>query len=92
MAFAAAKISYQLAAKQLKEFGCITVSHQTVSNLIDTLSEEVKVQLSGSAEVRKKFQKAQGDTEFTTDGAFVNTLKDGGKHLRLILAILFPLP
>ncbi|GHT15237.1 hypothetical protein FACS1894170_12740 [Planctomycetales bacterium] len=38
IAFAVAKSSYETAAFQLKEFGCITISHQSVSNLVPSLS------------------------------------------------------
>ncbi|MDR0870803.1 MAG: S1 RNA-binding domain-containing protein [Planctomycetaceae bacterium] len=71
IAFAVGKSSYELAAFQLREFGCITVSHQTVSNLTESLSDEVAGRLKNNAAVRKEFQEAKGDTEFTADGAFI---------------------
>jgi hypothetical protein len=56
IAFAAAKSSYELAAFQLKQFGCLTVSHQTIDNLVASLSDEVSRKLANNAAVRKAFQ------------------------------------
>ncbi|MDR0869505.1 MAG: UPF0236 family protein [Planctomycetaceae bacterium] len=78
--FAVGKSSYELAAFQLKEFGCITLSHQTVSNLVASLSDEVASKLNNNAAVRKEFQKAKGDTEFTADGAFVPIRNEDKTH------------
>ncbi|GHT15944.1 hypothetical protein FACS1894170_13450 [Planctomycetales bacterium] len=80
IAFAVAKSSYETAAFQLKEFGCITVSHQTVSNLVPSLSDEVQSKLANNADVRQAFQEAKGDTEFTTDGAFIKIRHEDKSH------------
>ncbi|GHT25701.1 hypothetical protein FACS18942_01410 [Planctomycetales bacterium] len=80
IAFAVAKSSYETAAFQLKEFGCITVSHQTVSNLVSSLSDEVQSKLANNAGVCKAFQEAKGDTEFTTDGAFIKIRYEDKSH------------
>ncbi|GHT47894.1 hypothetical protein FACS189454_10350 [Planctomycetales bacterium] len=78
--FAVAKSSYETAAFQLKEFGCITVSHQTVSNLVPSLSDEVSGKLANNACVRQAFQEAKGDTEFTTDEAFIKIRNEDKSH------------
>ncbi|GHT19778.1 hypothetical protein FACS1894189_8720 [Planctomycetales bacterium] len=80
IAFAVAKSSYETAAFQLKEFGCITVSHQTVSNLVSSLSDEVQSKLANNAGVRQAFQEAKGDTEFTADGAFIHIRNEDETH------------
>lgn len=78
--FAAAKSSYETASFQLKEFGCLTISHQTVGNLVASLSDEVSSKLANNVAVRKAFQEAEGDTEFTADGAFINIRKEDKTH------------
>ncbi|GHT27989.1 hypothetical protein FACS18942_07980 [Planctomycetales bacterium] len=80
IAFAVAKSSYETAAFQLKEFGCITISHQTVSNLVPSLSDEVQSKLANNADVRQAFQEAKGDVEFTADGAFVHIRHEDKSH------------
>jgi hypothetical protein len=80
IAFAVAKNSFETAAFQLREFGCITVSHQTVSNLTEPLSDEVAGRLTDNGAVRKAFQEATGDTEFTADGAFIKIRHEDKTH------------
>jgi hypothetical protein len=64
----------------LKEFGCFPLSHQTVGDVAVEVAAEIETKLKGDPAVRKDFQKAKGDTEFTTDGAFVNTRNADGEH------------
>jgi hypothetical protein len=44
------------------------------------LSDEVAVKLHNNAAVRKAFQKAKGDTEFTADGAFIHIRNEDKTH------------
>jgi hypothetical protein len=83
IAFAVGKSSYELAAFQLTEFGCIRISHQTVSNLTEALSDEVAVKLHHNGAVRQAFQEAKGDVEFTTDGAFIKIRHEDKTHCRM---------
>ncbi|MDR3110624.1 MAG: hypothetical protein LBU65_13225 [Planctomycetaceae bacterium] len=72
--------SYRLAAEMLEEFGCFHLSHQTVGDVAVEVADEIETKLKDNSAVRKDFQKAKGDTEFTTDGAFVNTRRADGEH------------
>ncbi|GHT11248.1 hypothetical protein FACS1894170_04550 [Planctomycetales bacterium] len=67
-------------AMQLQEFGCLHISRQAVSNLVPSLSGAVSGKLHNNAAIRKAFQEAEGDTEFGTDGAYINTRDAVGKH------------
>jgi hypothetical protein len=78
--FAVTKSSYELAVMQLKEFGCFRISRQTISNLVPSLSDKVAGRLHNNAAIRKEFQEAEGDTEFGTDGAYINTRDADGNH------------
>ncbi|MDR0869651.1 MAG: hypothetical protein LBN39_02555 [Planctomycetaceae bacterium] len=78
--FAAAKSSFEAATFQLKEFGYITVSHQTVSNLVASLSDEVASKLHNNVAVHKEFQEAKDDTEFTAAGAFIKICNEDKTH------------
>ncbi|GHT46966.1 hypothetical protein FACS189454_08910 [Planctomycetales bacterium] len=73
---------YETAAFQLKEFGCLTVPHQTVSNLVPSLSDEVQIKLPNNDAVRQAFQEAKGDVEFTADGAFIKIRYEDESHCR----------
>ncbi|GHT46917.1 hypothetical protein FACS189454_08790 [Planctomycetales bacterium] len=42
------------------------------------ISDEIEAKLQDNPAVRKEFQEAKGDTEFVTDGVFVNTRNDDG--------------
>ncbi|MDR3108917.1 MAG: hypothetical protein LBU65_04410, partial [Planctomycetaceae bacterium] len=43
--------------------------------MVASLSDEVASKLSSNAALRKAFQEAKGDTEFTADGAFIHICK-----------------
>ncbi|GHT40245.1 hypothetical protein FACS189443_0320 [Planctomycetales bacterium] len=64
----------------LKEFGCFHLSYQTVGDIAVEVAAEIEAKLQNNPAVRKKFREAKGDTEFVTDGAFVNTRNDDDDH------------
>jgi hypothetical protein len=64
----------------LRNYGCIPISHQTVSNLTEALSDEVAGRLKDNAAIRQAFQEAKGDTEFTADGAFIKIRNEDKTH------------
>jgi hypothetical protein len=81
IAFADGNYSDRKASEILKEFGCFTLTHVTVADKVIEISDEIHAKLTDcNEEVRKVFQEAEGDTEFTADGAFINIRKEDKTH------------
>jgi hypothetical protein len=80
IAFAAGNYSDRQAAELLKEVGCFTLSHSTIGNKATEIADEIDAKLQNNNEIRKVFQEAKGDTEFTVDGAFINIRHEDNTH------------
>jgi len=68
--------SYRHAADNLQEFCGIRLSYTTIGHLASQTSDELTAKLSDHSDIRKSFQKAKGETEFSVDGTSVHIRND----------------
>ncbi|GHT41676.1 hypothetical protein FACS189443_3760 [Planctomycetales bacterium] len=52
----------------------------TIGSKTIEIADEIDTALQNNSEIRKVFQEAKGDTEFTTDGAFINIRNEENTH------------
>jgi hypothetical protein len=71
--------SYRLAAESLAELCGIHLCHRVVGEIVQQVAPELAVKMENNTAIREEFQKAKGETEFSTDGTFVNTRNDEDK-------------
>ena len=64
--------SYGLAKDNLAELCQIDLSPTTIGKIADATAGEIAVRLENNSDVRRYFQKAQGEIEFYCDGTFVH--------------------
>ena len=74
--------SYDVAAERLGEMCGLAVSDTTVRELCQAEGAKMAVWQRTAAEIRTEFEKAEGDVEFSTDGAMVNTTQ-GWQEMKL---------
>ncbi len=79
---AAGSWSYDVAAERLGEMCGLQVSDTTVRELSQAEGTKMAAWQRTAPEIRAEFAQAQGDVEFTTDGAFVNTT-EGWQEMKL---------
>jgi hypothetical protein len=71
--------SYRLAAESLEELCGIRLCHRVVGEIVQRVASELAVKMENNTAIRVEFQKAKGENEFYTDGAFVHTRNDKNK-------------
>jgi hypothetical protein len=71
--------SYRLAAESLAELCGIHLCHRIVGEIVQKVAPELAVKMENNTAIREEFQKAKGETEFYTDGAFIHTRNEEGK-------------
>ena len=81
---AGADWSFQKASENLEEFCGLNVLHETVRELCRREAPKMADWHRDSAEVHETFIQAEGEAEFLTDGAYVNTT-EGWKEVKTAL-------